>query len=36
MTWPSNLERLERLKEAIELIKKLWIEEWVDFDGKYY
>jgi coenzyme F420-dependent glucose-6-phosphate dehydrogenase len=34
--WPSNLERFERLKEAIELIKKLWSEEWVDFNGKYY
>lgn len=34
--WPSNLERFERLKEAIELIKKLWSEKWVDFNGKYY
>ena len=34
--WPSNLERFERLKEAITLIKKLWREEWVDFNGKYY
>jgi coenzyme F420-dependent glucose-6-phosphate dehydrogenase len=34
--WPSNLERFERLEEAIELIKKLWSEEWVDFNGKYY
>jgi coenzyme F420-dependent glucose-6-phosphate dehydrogenase len=34
--WPSNLERFERLKEAITLIKKLWTEEWVDFNGKYY
>jgi coenzyme F420-dependent glucose-6-phosphate dehydrogenase len=24
--WPSNLERFERLKEAIHLIKKLWTE----------
>lgn len=34
--WPSDLERFERLKEAIALIKKLWTEEWVDFNGKYY
>jgi coenzyme F420-dependent glucose-6-phosphate dehydrogenase len=34
--WPSNIERFERLKEAIALIKKLWTEEWVDFNGKYY
>ena len=34
--WPRNLERFERLKEAIALIKKLWTEEWVDFNGKYY
>lgn len=33
--WSSNLERFERLKEAIALIKKLWTEEWVDFNGKY-
>jgi coenzyme F420-dependent glucose-6-phosphate dehydrogenase len=34
--WPSNLERFERLKEAITLIKKLWTEDWVDFKGEYY
>ncbi len=34
--WPSNAERFERLKEAITLIKRLWTEEWVDFNGKYY
>lgn len=34
--WPSNLERLQRLKEAIHLIKKLWTEEWVNFRGQYY
>jgi coenzyme F420-dependent glucose-6-phosphate dehydrogenase len=34
--WPSNIERFERLKEAITIIKKLWNEEWVDFSGKYY
>ncbi len=35
-TWPSNLERFQRLKEAIHLIKKLWTEEWVSFTGQYY
>ncbi|HEY7078957.1 MAG TPA: TIGR03557 family F420-dependent LLM class oxidoreductase [Nitrososphaeraceae archaeon] len=34
--WPSDGERFERLKEAIYLIKKLWTEEWVNFNGKYY
>ena len=35
-SWPSNQERFERLKEAIKLIKLLWIEDWVTFQGKYY
>jgi coenzyme F420-dependent glucose-6-phosphate dehydrogenase len=34
--WPSNIEKFRRLKEAIHLIKKLWIEDWVDFRGDYY
>jgi coenzyme F420-dependent glucose-6-phosphate dehydrogenase len=34
--WPSNVERFERLKEAVDIIKKLWNEEWVDYNGKYY
>jgi len=34
--WPSNLEKFERLKEAVVLIKKLWSEDWVNFEGKYY
>jgi coenzyme F420-dependent glucose-6-phosphate dehydrogenase len=34
--WPSNLERFQRLKEAIHLIKKLWTENWVNFKGQYY
>ena len=28
--------RLERLKEAVELIKKLWTEEKANYIGKYY
>jgi coenzyme F420-dependent glucose-6-phosphate dehydrogenase len=35
-SWPSNQERFERLKEAIKLIKLLWMEDWVTFRGKYY
>ena len=34
--WPSNQERFERFKEAIKLIKLLWMEDWVTFRGKYY
>jgi alkanesulfonate monooxygenase SsuD/methylene tetrahydromethanopterin reductase-like flavin-dependent oxidoreductase (luciferase family) len=34
--WPSNLERFERLKEAIHLIKKLWTENWVTFKEQYF
>jgi coenzyme F420-dependent glucose-6-phosphate dehydrogenase len=35
-SWPTNQERFERLKEAIKLIKLLWIKDWVTFQGKYY
>lgn len=34
--WPSTPERLEMMREAIRLIKKLWSEDWVDFEGQYY
>lgn len=34
--WPSATERLGMLKEAIQLIKKLWGEDWVDFEGQHY
>lgn len=34
--WPSEIERFERMKEAIYIIKKLWTEEWVNFKGIYY
>jgi coenzyme F420-dependent glucose-6-phosphate dehydrogenase len=36
MEWPEPKERLARLREAIELIKRLWTEDRVTFDGKYY
>lgn len=34
--WPSPRERIERLEEAIKVIKLLLNEEFVDFEGKYY
>jgi coenzyme F420-dependent glucose-6-phosphate dehydrogenase len=34
--WPEPKERFARLKESIELIKRLWTEDRVDFEGSYY
>ena len=34
--WPESPERFARLKEAIELIRKLWSDEFVTFQGQYY
>jgi coenzyme F420-dependent glucose-6-phosphate dehydrogenase len=34
--FPGRKERRLRLAEAIELIRRLWAEERVDFDGDYY
>lgn len=34
--WPAPRERLARLREAITLIRRLWSEEFVTFDGQYY
>lgn len=34
--WPSPKERIERLEEAIIVIKKLWKENFVTFEGKYF
>ncbi|NCF62984.1 MAG: TIGR03557 family F420-dependent LLM class oxidoreductase, partial [Gammaproteobacteria bacterium] len=36
MEWPAFKERFGRLRESLELIKKLWTEERVTFDGEYY
>lgn len=36
MEWPEPKERLARLREAIDLIKRLWVEDRVTFDGTYY
>jgi coenzyme F420-dependent glucose-6-phosphate dehydrogenase len=35
-SWPSNIEKFERLKEAIYIIRKLWTGDWIDFKGNYY
>lgn len=34
--WPAAKERLARLREATELIHRLWTEDLVTFEGQYY
>ncbi|MGO9753617.1 MAG: glucose-6-phosphate dehydrogenase (coenzyme-F420) [Solirubrobacteraceae bacterium] len=34
--WPKFRERSERLAEAVELIRRLWTEDRVTFQGRYY
>jgi coenzyme F420-dependent glucose-6-phosphate dehydrogenase len=34
--WPGGRERRRRLAEAVTLIRRLWSEERVTFDGEYY
>src|SRR5438552_4419181 len=34
--WPEAKERLARLRESVALIRKLWVEDLVTFDGEYY
>jgi coenzyme F420-dependent glucose-6-phosphate dehydrogenase len=36
MVWPELKERSARLREAVTLIRKLWSEDRVTFDGEYY
>jgi len=36
IAWPDNRERFGRLREAVKLIKLLWTEDSVTFDGEYY
>ena len=36
MKWPEMKERFGRLREAISLIRKLWAEDHVSFEGEYY
>jgi len=34
--WDEHSARVERLKEAIKVMKKLWTQNHVSFDGKYF
>jgi F420-dependent oxidoreductase-like protein len=37
ISFPSNQERMLRLEEAIQVVRKMWIEEpYASFNGKYY
>ena len=36
LAWPEAKERTARLKEALTLIRELWSEERVSFNGRYY
>ncbi|MBV9826225.1 MAG: glucose-6-phosphate dehydrogenase (coenzyme-F420) [Alphaproteobacteria bacterium] len=36
MPWPGAKERRDRLREAIRLIKQLWTQDRVTFEGQYY
>ena len=34
--WPEFRERFRRLSEAVKLIRRLWSEDFVTFEGEYY
>jgi coenzyme F420-dependent glucose-6-phosphate dehydrogenase len=36
VTWPDFKERFARLREAVNLIRRLWTEDHVTFEGQYY
>lgn len=36
MVWPEFKERFARLREAVRLMRALWTETNIDFDGEYY
>jgi len=36
LAWPEGKERFARLKEAVALIRQLWTEDRVTFEGTYY
>jgi coenzyme F420-dependent glucose-6-phosphate dehydrogenase len=36
IAWPDPPERFARLKEAIELIRRLWSEDFVTFEGEHF
>ncbi|WP_250007007.1 glucose-6-phosphate dehydrogenase (coenzyme-F420) [Actinoplanes sp. M2I2] len=36
LQWPDGKERFARLKEAVQLIQKLWSEDRVTYEGQFY
>jgi coenzyme F420-dependent glucose-6-phosphate dehydrogenase len=36
LAWPEFKERFARFREALSLIRKLWVEERVTFEGEFY
>jgi coenzyme F420-dependent glucose-6-phosphate dehydrogenase len=36
LAWPDGKERFARLKEAVQLIRQLWAEDRVTFEGQFY
>ena len=34
--WPETKERFARMREAVQLIRRLWPEDHVSFEGEYY
>ena len=36
MAWPEQKERTARFKESVDLIRRLWREERVSYEGQYY
>jgi coenzyme F420-dependent glucose-6-phosphate dehydrogenase len=36
MVWPKFKERFGRLRESVELLRRLWTEDRVTFEGEYY
>ncbi|HMN46880.1 MAG TPA: glucose-6-phosphate dehydrogenase (coenzyme-F420) [Povalibacter sp.] len=36
MVWPEQKERTARFKEAVDLIRRLWTEERLSYEGTYY
>lgn len=36
MAWPKFKERFGRLRESVELLRRLWTEDRVTFEGEYY
>jgi len=36
VAWPDQKERFARMRESVELIRRLWTEDRVTFEGQYY